>query len=157
MAAPSLTVVDTNDRPVTSWDNGVVQANNEGPVLTIIIWNNRGGEVSVADLKDANITTLDIDGRAISEVVQGKWTRVNVPSTDEDDTVWTPIGGTTAKMLRADGLEEIDGFTIKGVANDGNIHNATENYCTIHLKTRVPAGVSAGIRDWKLRISGYFV
>lgn len=156
MAAPSLTVVDTSDRTVTSWDNGVVQANQESNILEVIIWNNRGGETSIADLKDANITALDIDGRAITEVVLGRWTKVNVPILDNSENVWTPIGGTTAKMIRADGLTDNDGFTIKGLANDGTLNNSKENYCRVRLKTQVPAGISAGVRDWKIRINGYF-
>lgn len=157
MAAPNLTVVDTSDRPITSWDNGVVQANSESPILTILVWNNRGNDSSVADLKDANITVLDIDGRAISEVVQGKWVRVNVPAIDNSENVWTPIGGVTAKMIRADGLSEEDGYTIKGTANDGSTLNSKENYCTIKLKTKVPAGASAGVKDFRIRCQGFYV
>ena len=157
MAAPVLTVVDTRDTPVSSWDNGVVQASQESSVLTIIIWNNRGNEVSVSDLKDASITALDIDGRAVTEVVADKWVRVNVPAMDNSENVWVPIGGSTVRMLRADGLNESAGYTIKGSSNDGLIANSSENYCVVRLKTVVPSGVSAGIRDYKLSIRGYFV
>lgn len=156
MAAPSITVVDTNDRTVTNWDNGVVQANNESSILSIIIWNNRGGNTALSDLKEANITALDSDGRAITEVVTDKWVRVNVPSIDGNSSTWTPVGGNTAKSLRADGVASSEGFVIKGIANDGSLANATENYCSVNLKTKVPAGVEAGIRDWKMRINGYF-
>lgn len=156
MAAPSITVVDTSDRTVTNWDNGVVQANAESAILQIIIWNNRGGLTDLSDLKEANITSLDTDGRAITEVVTDKWVRVNVPAVDGSTAVWTPVGGTIAKSLRADGVDPSEGFVIKGVANDGSLVNATENYCTCNLKTKVPAGVEAGIRNWKMRINGYF-
>ena len=53
MAAPSITVVDTSDRTVTTWDNGTVQAQNYSAVLSIRVWNNRGGAVTLSDLKDA--------------------------------------------------------------------------------------------------------
>ena len=156
MTAPVLTVIDTRDVPVTNWDNGVVQASQESAVLTIIIWNNRGNDVSVADLKDANITALDIDGRAISEVVANRWCNVNVPAIDNSENIWTPIGGNITKMLRADGLNESAGFTIKGSANDGLTANSSENFCTVRLKTIVPSGVSAGIYDWRIRLSGWW-
>ena len=158
MVAPVLSVVDVNDVAVTSWDNGVVQANSASPILEIIIWNNRGGETAVADLKEANITALDIDGRAITEVVQGKWVNVNVPQVDGNTTTWTKIGGNTAKMIRADGLNTASGYVIKGTANDGNKATAASksNYCTVRLKTVVPAGTSAGIRDYRIRINGYW-
>lgn len=154
--APSITVVDTNDRTLSNWDVGVIQANNESAVLSIIVWNNRSGSLAVSDLREANITALDVDGRAITDVVSDKWVRVNVPSVDGDATTFTPVGGTTAKGLRADGLLSTDGFTIKGTANDGTLANSKANYCTCNLKARVPAGASAGIRDWKMRINGYF-
>lgn len=156
MPAPSLTVVDSSDRTVTNWDNGVVQANSEGAILSLIVWNNRGGAVALSDLKEANITALDVDGRAITEVVTNKWVRVNVPSIDGSTNVWTPVGGSIAKSLRADGVDPTDGFVIKGEANDGSLENSKNNYCTVNLKTKVPAGVEAGIRDWKMRIQGYF-
>jgi hypothetical protein len=156
MAAPSITVVDSSDRTVTNWDNGVVQANAESAILQIVIWNNRGGTTDLSDLKEANITALDVDGRAITEVVTDKWVRVNVPVVDGSTGVWTPVGGTTAKSLRADGVDASEGYVIKGIANDGSLANSAENYCSCNLKTKVPAGVSAGIRNWKMRINGYF-
>lgn len=158
MPAPVITVVDTRDVPVTNWDSGVVQSNQESSVLTIVIWNNRGNDTSVADLKEANISALDIDGRAISELVVNKWVQVNVPSLDNSENVWTPIGGSTVKYLRADGLNSSAGYTIKGTANDGNISSegSTENYCTVRVKVKVPSGVSAGIRDYKLSIRAFW-
>lgn len=158
MVAPVLTVVDTNDVAVTSWDNGVVQANSSSPILEIIIWNNRGGSETVADLKEANITALDIDGRAVTELVQGKWVQVNVPQMDGNTTTWTRVGGNTAKMIRADGLNSSSGFVLKGTSNDGQKDTTASkaNYCTLRLKTVVPAGTSAGIRDYRIRINGYW-
>ena len=156
MPAPSITVVDTSDRTITNWDNGVVQANNEGAVLTAIIWNNRGGSVALSDLKEASITSLDIDGRAITDVVTDKWVRVNVPSVDGNASTWTPVGGSVSKGIRADGLGVSDGFTIKGTANDGTLANSKDNYCTVNMKAKVPSGAEAGIRNWNMRIGGYF-
>ena len=156
MAAPVITIVDSNDRTVTSWDNGVIQAANESSVLTFTVWNNRGGTVDMPDLKEATIVALDIDGKATSELVVNKWTRVNVPILDGSPNIWTPIGGTTGKYIRADGLTAADGYVIKGNINDGTLANSNANYCTISIKTKVPEGASAGVRNWKLRINGYY-
>jgi hypothetical protein len=156
MAAPSITVVDTSDRTVTNWDAGVVQANNESAVLTILIWNNRGGSVALSDLKEANITSLDTDGRAVTDIITGKWIRINVPSIDGNTTTYTPVGGATVKNIRADGLGSTDGYVLKGTANDGIAANSRNNYSTVNLKIKIPAGVTAGIRDYKIRINGYF-
>ena len=133
-----------------------VQANNEGAVLTALVWNNRGGAVALSDLKEASITSLDIDGRAITDVVTDKWVRINVPSVDGDANTWTPVGGSVGKGLRADGLSSSDGFVIKGTANDGTLANSKANYCTVNMKAKVPGGASAGIRNWNMRIGGYF-
>ena len=156
MAAPSITVVDTSDRTVTNWDAGVVQANNESAVLTILVWNNRGGSVALSDLKEANITSLDTDGRAVTDIITGKWIRVNVPSIDGNTTTYTPVGGATVKNIRADGLGATDGYVLKGTANDGIAANSRNNYSTVNLKIKIPSGVTAGIRDYKIRINGYF-
>ena len=156
MAAPSLTVVDSTDRTVTIWDAGVVMANNESAVLAVTIWNNRAGTTNLSDLKEANITTLDPDGGAVSDVVANKWVRVNVPVLDGSSTVWTPVGGSVVKLIRADGCTAADGFVIKGTANDGTLTNARTNYATVNLKHKVPAGATTGIRDFKTRINGYY-
>jgi hypothetical protein len=156
MAAPSLTVVDSTDKTVTIWDAGVVMANNDSNVLSITLWNNRGGSTNLSDLKEANITTLDPDGGALTDVVANKWVRVNTPALDGSTSVWTPVGGNVVKMLRADGCTAADGYVIKGTANDGTLANAKPNYVTINLKHHVPAGATTGIRDFKTRINGYY-
>lgn len=158
LTAPVITVVDDADAEVKSWDNGVVQANSESAILTILVWNNKGGGITVSDLKEANITSLDIDGKAVSEIVQNKWVQVHLPYYDENPNEWTPIGGTTAKMLRADGLTDPTDFTIRGNINNGDKEDtdAKQNYCTIQLKTVVPSGTTAGVRDFRIRINGYW-
>lgn len=155
MTAPQLTVVNSNtDTAVTTWDCGVVQANSTSNQLEILIWNNRSGTTAVADLKDANITTL-ANNTAGQEVVDGKWVKVNAPSMDG---VWTAVGGTSGKMIRADGLSASNGNVIKGTANDGNKNTTAskQNYCTVKIKTVVPANTTAGVRDFIIRINGYW-
>lgn len=157
MPAPSITVVNDVDASISNWDCGTVQANFDGPILEIKIWNNRGGSNALSDLKDVSITTLDIDGGASTDVVAGKWVQVNVPEIDGDLTTWTAIGGTTTKQLRADGLLPADGAVIRGVANDGTYSNAKTNYCTLRLKVHVPLNAQPGGKTWKTRLNGYYV
>jgi putative cofactor-binding repeat protein len=157
MAAPSITIVNDSDITVASWDCGTVQANSDSTILTILVWNNRGGSTALSDLKDVSITTLDIDGGSSSDVVAGKWVQANVPGIDGNNTTWTAIGGTTVKYLRADALAAADGNVIRGIANDGTFTNAKSNYCTCRLKAHVPLNATPGTKVWKTRINGYYV
>lgn len=159
MAAPSLTVVDSTDQSVVNWDVGVCQANNDSAILTILVWNNRGGGAALSDLKDANITSLDVDGGSSSEVVAGKWVRINSPVVDGNNTTWTQVGGSTVKYIRADGLSSADGNTISGAVNDGNKNTASskKNYSTVNIKVHVPLNANPGIKNFKMRINGYYI
>lgn len=158
MAAPSITVVDTSDKTITTWDNGTVQSQNYSAVLTMRIWNNRGGSVALSNLCDVTITALDTDGGTTSDVVTGKWTQINCPSIDGNTTSYTAVGGSTVRYLRADGCSSADGYTIKGTVNDGNASTSASkaNYATVNVRTAVPLSASPGTREWKLRINGYY-
>lgn len=153
MITPIITITERTGEPVTQWDSGVIQQNKESEVISLRIWNNKGGETAVSDLKDVTITTLDTDGGANSPVIIGRWVGVKVVSMDEDE--FTPIGGISTKSLRAKGLEDIDGFVINGQANTGS-ETDTYNYCDIDLKITVPINAPGGIYDFKTRISGYY-
>lgn len=155
MAAPIITIWNTDGQQVASWDCGTVQANNYSAVLSLKIWNNKSGASDVSDLQGVSITTLDIDGGSSSDVVAGKWVQVNVPAMDGEN-VWSSIGGTTVKSLRADALSGDSGYIIRGTQNDGT-SNATTNYCTVNLKAHVPLNATPGTKTWKTRINGYYV
>ena len=154
--APRITIVNDIGTTVASWNCGTVQAANYSNVLTILVWNNKGESTAVSDLKDASITTVDIDGGTSSDVVQGKWVQVNVPSMDGDST-WTAIGGSTVKYIRADGLGAAAGNVIRGTANDGSVLNSKTNYATCRLKVYVPINATPGTKMWKTRLNGYYV
>ena len=156
MTAPSITVVNTADETVTQWDAGVVQQNRSSSILTIQIWNNRRGETALSDLKEANITALDTNGTATSDIIVQKWVGAKVPAIDGSAADFTQIGGAYVKMLRADGLSEEDGYTISGAANDGSTVNAKNNYCTVNLRVNVPLNAKGGIYDFKMKINGYY-
>jgi hypothetical protein len=156
MTAPIITISNETNEPMTQWDAGIVQQNKTSNELPIRIWNNKGGETALSDLKEVTITTLDVDGTATTALVTERWVGVKVPGIDGSDAGFTQIGGAFAKSLRADGLNISDGFTISGVANDGSYDNAKANYCTVILRISVPLNASAGIYDFKTKISGYY-
>ena len=160
MAAPSITVVNASTNTTqTNWSVGVVKANNDSSVLQILIWNNKGGSNALSDLRDVTITSLDTDGGAASDPVANKWLKVNAPEMQEVASAWTAVGGTTTKMIRADGLASTDGNVIKGTANDGNASTAASkaNYATINLKVSVPISATPNTYNFKTRINGYYV
>lgn len=157
MSAPIITIVNDADMTIANWDCGTVQANNDSAILTVRIWNNKGQSSAVSDLKDASLTTLDIDGGVSSDVVSGKWVYVNAPQVDGNESTWTQVGGATLKYIRADGLNSSDGYTIRGTANDGNLTNSKANYATCRLKVHVPLNATPGVKTWKTRLNGYYV
>jgi hypothetical protein len=77
----------------------------------------------------------------------------------EVSTVWTAVGGTTTKMIRADGLNSADGNVIKGTTNDGVAATAASkaNYATVNLKVSVPINATPNTYNFKTRINGYYV
>jgi len=156
MTAPIISISNEMNDIVTQWDAGIVQQNKTSNELTLRIWNNKGGETALADLKEVTITTLDVDGTATTALVAERWVGVKVPSVDGNDGGFTQIGGSFAKSLRADGLTIADGYTISGVANDGSYDNAKANYCTVKLRISVPLNATGGIYDFKTKISGYY-
>lgn len=157
MSAPIITIVNDADQTIANWDCGTVQANNDSAILTVRIWNNKAQTSAVSDLKDASITTLDIDGGVSSDVVSGKWVQINAPYVDGNETTWTQIGGSTLKYVRADGCNAADGYVIRGTANDGSATNAKVNYATCRLKVHVPLNATPGVKTWKTRLNGYYV
>ena len=159
MAAPSITVVNaTTNQTATNWPVGVVKANQSSGILPIQIWNNRGGSTDLADLRDASITTLDINGGNSSDPVANKWLHVNVPEMD-GASAWTAVGGTTTKFIRGDGVTSSEGNIIKGTANDGNSSTVASraNYVTANLRVDVPINATPNTYNFKARINGYYV
>lgn len=155
MSAPSVSIYNRNNSELVSvWELGTLKAQKESDVLTINIWNNKGGVTSVSDLKEACLMVLDAVGdTANDDVAKNKWVQVNVPSIDGED-LWTPIGGSVTKDLQAN--SGVEGNSIAGVANDGKIANSPENVCTINLKVVAPANSNPGNKYFKIRLSGSF-
>jgi hypothetical protein len=159
MAAPSITVVKAStNTTITNWPVGVVKANNSSTVLSIQIWNNRGGSTDLADIRDASITSLDTDGGNSSDPVANKWLHVNVPQMDGASS-WTGVGGTTTKFIRGDTVTASEGNIIKGTHNDGNATTTASkaNYTTVNLRVDVPVNATPNTYNFKTRINGYYV
>lgn len=160
MAAPSITVVNAaTNATQANWSAGVVKANQSSTVLSIQIWNNRGGSTALADLRDASITSLDIDGGNSSDPVANKWLKVNCPNLSEQASTWTAVGGTTTKFIRGDTVASSEGNIIKGTDNDGNASTAAsqENFTTVNLRIDVPVNATPNTYNFKTRINGYYV
>lgn len=151
---PQISIYDhTNSELVSTWELGTLKAQKPSDVLTINIWNNKGGVTTVSDLKEVYLMILDAVGdTANDDVAKDRWVQVNVPSVDGNTETWTPIGGTIGKDLKAN--SGVVGNTISGVANDGIASNSVENVCTVNLRVVAPANSVAGGHYFKARIIG---
>ena len=145
----------TNTDLLSTWDIGTLRAQVPSEILTVNIWNNKGGAVSVSDLKEAFLMVLDSTGdTANDDVAKDRWIQVNEPSVDGDTSVWTPIGGTVGKNIKANG--GVSDYSISGRANDGVAANSPQNVCTLNLRAVAPPNSDAGDKYFKVRINGYF-
>ena len=153
---PQIAIYDaSHSQLVNTWDVGTLKAQKPSEVLTINIWNNKGGVTAVSDLKECYLMVLDSVGdTANDDVARDKWVQVNIPSIDGNSDVWKPIGGTHGKDVRANsGMTE---NTISGMPNDGIAANSLENHCTIHLRVVAPPNSTPKDHYYKIRLVGYF-
>ena len=130
------------------------------PILTGIKFDLKDdGLYLYASDTDVSITSLDVDGGASSDIVAGKWVRINCPTVDGNASTWTQVGGSTVKFLRAVGVAAADGNIIKGTVNDGiaNTIGSKVNYTEINIKVHVPLNAVPGTKSWKMRLTGYYV
>ncbi|OBR67756.1 hypothetical protein A7K91_08455 [Paenibacillus oryzae] len=152
MASPLVQWYDiTNATQKTEWQIGVVDAGSVSNEHTFLIWNNRGVNSDVSDMTNCTITTKDVLGSNTGEVVVNKWIEARVDSLNE--TVYTPIGGTTTKLVQAGGAA--GAARIKGTANNGSL-TAVVNYAKISLHANVPATATAGNFTFLTRIAYQF-
>ena len=152
-----------------TWDIGTVRAQEPSNVLEVNLWNNKGGNVLVSDLKDAYISVLDYDAdTAKGDVAKNKWVQIYVPSVDGpvneeiDDynneyynDKWTAIGGDTIKYLRANGITS-DEYIISGEQNDGDMTNSSNNVCSFKLRIFAPPNSTAGQKLFKVKLNAYY-
>lgn len=152
MASPLVQWYDiTNTTQKTEWQIGVVDAGSVSIDTTFLIWNNRGIGTDVSDMTNCTITTKDILGSNTGEVVMNKWIEARVDSMNE--TSFTPIGGTTTKIIQAGGTAGAG--IIKGTANDGSL-GAVSNFAKVSLHANVPAVATAGSFTFLTRVAYQF-
>lgn len=153
---PLIGIYNADNTAVQStWDVGIVRAQQPSDELIINVWNNRGGISDVSDLREPILSVLDVNGLTANDpVARDKWVQVNVESVDGDTTTWTPIGGTTTKMLKAN-----DGVTdniIKGTINNADPIMYPQNVCTTKLRIEAPLNSDPGDFSFKIRLTAYF-
>ena len=153
---PQISVYDsTNTSLVSTWNIGVLKAQVPSDVLTINIWNNKGGLTMVSDLKEAYLMVLDSGADTANEdVARDKWIQVNELSVDGNSNVWTPIGGSNGKDIKAN--SGVVDNTISGAANDGVAEKSPQNVCTVSLRAVAPPNSNPGDKSFKVRLTGYF-
>jgi len=168
------TNLDTDQ--VTRWDIGVVDASQVSPDFTFLIWNNRKGTTDVPDMQNAVIMTKDELGGNTGELIEGQWIEVKV---DQIDSTFNKIGWdvnanapvshpvkTLGSTTNEDGTftpntpphTTTNGeISILGVKNDGDLTRAAGNYVKVALHCRVPGNASAGLINFRTRVTYQYV
>jgi hypothetical protein len=161
MAQPIITFMNGDSTAaISNWAIGEVNANSDSPTLDVSIWNNKGGAATVSDLRDVTVTCLDSDGGDVSKLVTEKWMKVLVDTTAEKDgggaKIFSPIGGTTTRPVRAQGVLEADGNVIKGTLNDGTVANSSTNFAKATYKVSLPLNAPEGEHAFRIRTEGFY-
>lgn len=155
MAAPIVSWYEgNNSAEITNWAIGVVDAGSVSTEKQMLIWNNRGGSSAVSNMTNCTITTKDSSGGDTGELVLNTWIEVQVNSMGEVD--FTPIGGTTTKVIEASGVTAGVG-EILGTINDGTVANSPDNFADVTLRANVPSNATAGNISFLTRVSYQYV
>lgn len=153
MAAPIVSWYNqANDAAVTELAFGTIDAGTISASTTLLIWNNRAGVTPLSDMTNCSITTKDDVGGNLGELVEDKWVEVRVDSMSE--AVFTAIGGTTTKQIKASGE---DTGTISGAINDGVKGNSTPNFAEVTFQANVPVIATAGNTNFLVRVAYQYV
>jgi hypothetical protein len=161
---------------VSSWDIGVVDASQVSTDFVFLIWNNRKGTTDVPDMQNAVIMTKDSLGGNTGELVTGQWIEVLVSGLD---STFSPIGWNTvanaavSRPVKTTGSTTYNSTTstpntaphtttngeisILGVANDGTVANSKGNFVQVSLHCRVPGNASAGLVNFRTRVTYQYV
>ena len=159
MAAPVVSFYDiSGTNEITNWPLGEVDAGSETEPLEFTIWNNKGGSEPVSHMKNVRITTVNSAGGETGDVVTGKWVHVVVNGEDDsaDGHSGKAIGGNSLAnqaQVWAEGVDKaVDGYIIKGDANDGVKAHSTVNYASIKAWVCVPANANEGEKPFIVRV-----
>lgn len=149
--APKIQWFEANNTDViTKWEIGQIDAGTTSPDKTILIWNNRNGIGDRSQMQDCRLTIKDKDAGDTGLLVTDKWVEARCDSMNE--TLFTKIGGTAELNIKAAGQPD---FEISGKANDGTLSD-TANYAKVTLHCTPPTGASAGVQQFKIRVSYFY-
>ncbi len=165
--APIVSWTTKDGEPLSSWSIGQIDAGSQSGLKNILIWNNKGGVTDVAHMQDCKITTVDTSGGEIADAVLEKWTYVRCDSMGETGpTQFTQIGGEEGNDLYPKTKKTVginadpeDGLgIIRGNSNNGDVTSDKNNYAeiTTYFQSKLH-GVTAGVRNYSLRIEYFYV
>lgn len=165
---------ESNTAQLTSWNIGTVDAGSSSSPFTVLIWNNRGGDIEVSDMQNCTITTKDASGGNTGEIITDKWITVKVDSLEE--STFTQIGGdvthpirTNKSTINANGTftpgvaphSSADGsIDILGVINSGELEGANQslgNVVQCTLVAQIPSTATAGTVNFLTRVAYQYV
>lgn len=134
-------------------DFGKIDIGSASDEVTILVWNNRGGEEEASMMENCVLTTKDLDGGNDLEAVSEQY--VHVLNESAGEVEFTPVGGDVEHPIKAGGDAE-DG-EILGVINDGSVANAAGNHVKLKLKVDLPSTATNGKNSLWLRLRYTYV
>ena len=141
MADPVITIYDSTDTTeYTTIDYGNIDAGAESSVITLHVWNDKGGSAGSSTAENTVIRTVTSTGAYTGlDLVEDKW--VESKCTTYGASSYTAIGGATSEVIGSAASTQ----TIPSNA-----------YASCDTKVVVPGTASSGTRSYKTRISYTF-
>lgn len=162
MATPIEPVVnlfnkDTNveiDNTTNIIDFGEVKAGDKSPVITLQLWNNKGGDQIASTMRDTELFILDKNEAKTEPIVTDGWLHVKCNS--GGDVAFSRLNDVNTKKLTAAGLTEGE---IEGIINDGVDANSTTNFAEFEVYAQIIDNVLSathGEKPFYLAVRYYF-
>lgn len=158
---PQVSIYDSDNRNLfTTWDLGNIQSQQATPIMTVYVWNNKFGNLNVSDLKNAYVTVVDSNGETSEgEVAKNKWVQVNIPSIDNDEITFLPIGGGITRGIKGGGdLSDnvLCAYNGSSTPENGVYSPDKKNVCKLNFIIVPPPNSTPGEKLFKIRIGGWF-
>jgi hypothetical protein len=137
MPAPVISFTDASNNPITSINYGTVDTGSSSAIVTIRIWNNKGGGSLVSDAEECRLTTWDDTSHNSNN---------NVNGADSKPRPWcrqtyydsTPVSDTWANAWGANNMKSRPG-------NNGKIGGGVGgHYAEVQTYVSVPPSASPG-------------
>lgn len=98
MPSPLITVTDAGSATISSLSYNNVDSGSNSGIITVLVWNNKGGSQVISDAVQATITTKTFNGQDTGDTVQNgqeivTYTMLNTQCTSQGDVSYTPVGG----------------------------------------------------------------